>query len=136
MRMLHSTAFFFFCFLLVFGLFFVFISADCFFFQLLPTDPIIRYLVRVKSTCNNTAFLVLLVCFFFLLFFVSSSSSADGGNGNESDESEFEEVNSVGHEERLKLKILLQLIKNMAKRKPRVVSCVWRGLRIFIYLLL
>lgn len=59
---------------------------------------------------------------FFLLFGFSSSSSADGGNGNESDESEFEEGSSVGYEERLKLKILLQLIKNMAKRKPRVVS--------------
>ena len=66
-------------------------------------------------------FLVFRFCAFRSVFF-SSSSSADGGNGNESDESEFEEGSSVGHEERLKLKILLQLIKNMAKKKPRVVS--------------
>ena len=69
-------------------------------------------------------FLFLLSFFFLPFFFVfSSSSSADGANGNESDESEFEEGSSVGHEERLKLRILLQLIKNMAKKKPRVVRC-------------
>lgn len=51
----------------------------------------------------------------------SSTSSADEAGGNESDCSEFEESSSVGHQERLKLKILLQLVKNMARSKARVV---------------
>ena len=72
----------------------------------------------------SSALFDVLWCVCLPFFFVfSSSSSADGANGNESDESEFEEGSSVGHEERLKLRILLQLIKNMAKKKPRVVRC-------------
>ncbi|CAM9367250.1 unnamed protein product, partial [Ectocarpus sp. 6 AP-2014] len=51
----------------------------------------------------------------------SSSMNADGMNGNESDSSDFDESSSVGHEQRVKLSILLQLVKSMAASKPRIV---------------
>ena len=87
-------------------------------------DDIWGVMLEPARTRNLCCVFIFAFIFFFAFFFVfSSSSSADGANGNESDESEFEEGSSVGHEERLKLRILLQLIKNMAKKKPRVVRC-------------
>ncbi|CAN0298477.1 unnamed protein product, partial [Ectocarpus fasciculatus] len=50
----------------------------------------------------------------------SSSMNADGMNGNESDSSDFDDSSSVGHEQRVKLSILLQLVKSMAASKPRI----------------
>lgn len=52
----------------------------------------------------------------------SSSTSGDGTYGNESADDEYEEASSVGHQQKLRLLILLQLVKNMAATKRRVVS--------------
>eukprot|EP00903_Cladosiphon_okamuranus_P016576 g15291.t1 len=49
----------------------------------------------------------------------SSSTSVDGMN--ESDDDDYEESSSVGHKQKLRLLILLQLVKNMASTKRRVV---------------
>eukprot|EP00752_Nemacystus_decipiens_P003083 g2855.t2 len=49
----------------------------------------------------------------------SSSTSVDGAN--ETDEDDYDESSSVGHEQKLRLQILLQLVKNMSATKRRVV---------------
>lgn len=80
--------------------------------------------MRLAVVCHRASplvFVCFLLCWFMFRGVSSSTSSADEAGGNESDGSEFEESSSVGHQERLKLKILLQLVKNMARSKARVV---------------
>ena len=52
----------------------------------------------------------------------SSGTSRDGDGLNDSEGSEPDESSSVGHNERMRLRILLHLVKNMTKGKPRVVN--------------
>lgn len=52
----------------------------------------------------------------------SSGTSRDGDGPNDSEGSEPDESSSVGHNERMRLRILLHLVKNMTKGKPRVVN--------------
>lgn len=54
---------------------------------------------------------------------------------NESDDDDYEEASSVGHQQKLRLRILLQLVKNMAASKRRVVSGETDSLFSFVFLL-
>lgn len=55
---------------------------------------------------------------------VSLSSNREDSDGSDSDGSDNEESSGRGfkHHERLRFRILLQLVKNMARHKPRLVS--------------
>lgn len=46
---------------------------------------------------------------------------SSSGDGSESDASDSDEGCSVGHQEKLRLRILLHLVRSMANSKPRVV---------------
>ena len=52
---------------------------------------------------------------------------------NESDDDDYEEASSVGHQQKLRLRILLQLVKNMAASKRRVVSGETDSLFSFVF---